>query len=353
MRALTHADSPVAVRHCLRLRCWLYLALICSTTSVASAQQSWPGPWPNSRSGINGDPRIDRASIEAFGDWRGRPADVAVVYTDRTSWESMTRGSGWVFENFKGFSGELVVSQGLVPNGRSSDLPGCAAGQFDAYFRDFGDVIARNGFPTTIVRLGWEFNGDYMPWAATNTQQWIDCYRHAAQAIRSLASKVRFDWTINSHGTPGKLCGGVSTNCYPGDDVVDIIGIDNYDLAPSAPTEAEFDRIANEPDGLSWLLAFATSRGKPFSVGEWGVAPSSNYNTTGENPHFVYWMHKWFRDNASRIAYEAYFNNCTAGVGSNLFRPAAPDCPLNVSAGNMYKLLFRDPDVLPWPDPRF
>ncbi|HKP61012.1 MAG TPA: hypothetical protein VJV78_29985 [Polyangiales bacterium] len=330
----------------------LCLALSCVSQS-ASGQASWPaGPWPLSRSGINGDPRIDRTSVEAFGDWRGRPVDIAVVYTDRTSWESMTRGSGWLFDNFKGFVGELVVSQGMVPNGRAQDMAGCAAGQFDQYFRDFGTLIVRYARPTTIVRIGWEFNGDYMPWAATNTRQWIDCFRHAAQAIRSTAPRVQIDWTINSHGTPSKLCGGVSTNCYPGDDVVDIIGIDNYDLAPSSTSQADFDRVANEPDGLNWLLAFAKSRGKKMSIGEWGVAPRSDYNTTGQNPHFIYWMHRWFKQHAADIAYESYFNSCDAGVGSNLFRSVNANCPLNSAAGNMYKMLFRDPELLPWPDPR-
>jgi hypothetical protein len=336
-------------------RRWLWLTLLCvgQLGDAALAEDGWPaGPWPDSRSGINGDPRVDRSSVEAFGDWRGRPIDIAVVYTDRTNWESMTRGSGWVFENFKGFVGELVVSQGLLPNGRSADLAACAAGQFDAYFRDFGALMVRYARPTAIVRLGWEFNGEYVAWAATNTQQWIDCYRHAAQAIRSIASRVRLDWTINSHGTPGKLCGGVSTNCYPGDDVVDIIGIDNYDLAPSSASQAEFERVANEPDGLNWLLAFARSRRKPLSVGEWGVAPRSDYNTTGQNPHFIYWMHSWFKKHAADLAYEAYFNSCDAGVGSNLFRAATPNCPLNSAAGNMYKMLFRDPEVVAWPDPR-
>ncbi|HKU44509.1 MAG TPA: hypothetical protein VJR89_40390, partial [Polyangiales bacterium] len=60
----------------------------------------------------------------------------------------------------------------------------------------------------------------------------------------------------------------------------------------------------------------------------------------------------WFRSNAAFLAYEAYFNHCTAGVGSNSFRPATQGCPRNLQAGTIYQLLFRDPEVLAWPDPR-
>ena len=61
-----------------------------------------PGEWPgaNGRSGVNGDPVIDRASVQAFCTWRGRSCPVAMVYTSRDSWEKMTSGTGWMFDNF-------------------------------------------------------------------------------------------------------------------------------------------------------------------------------------------------------------------------------------------------------------
>jgi len=307
----------------------------------ASAQSAWPGQ--TNRSGVNGDPIIDRASVEAFGDWRGRPMGVAVVYTNRSDWNAMTRGSGWVFDNFSGFPGQLVISQGLVPDGHSSDLAACGTGQFDSYFRDFGSLMVRAGRADSIVRLGWEFNGDWFAWGAANTQQWIACYRRAALAIRAANPAAVFDWTINSKGTPGHLCGGTSTNCYPGDDVVDIVGIDNYDMGPSAANEQQFNDIADAKDGLNWLLAFARAHGKRFAVGEWGVAPNSAYNQTGDNDQFVLWMHQWFQNHAADLAYESYFNHCSADVGSNLYRSGGKGCPQNPRAGNMYVNLFGDP----------
>jgi hypothetical protein len=320
----------------------LVAVLAVTVTSCRQPAGSWPGPL--GRSGVNGDPVIDRASIEAFCTWRGRACPIAHVYTDRSTWEKMTRGSGWVFDNMAGFPGTLVISQGLVPNPRRADMAGCAAGSFDQYWRDFGRLMVDKGRAASIVRLGWEFNGTFMPWSALDTDVWISCYRHAALAIRAANPRVVLDWTINSHGTPAEACGGRSTNCYPGDDVVDIIGIDNYDMGPSVGSKAEFDRVAAAPDGLTWTYEFARRHGKPFSVGEWGVAPGSDWNSHGENPEFIRWMHQWFAAHAPGIAYEAYFNNCQDGeVESNLYRPAGGDCVRrNSAAADVYRELWGD-----------
>jgi hypothetical protein len=303
-----------------------------------------PGEWPgaNGKSGVNGDPVIDRASVEAFCTWRGRSCPVAMVYTSRDSWEKMTSGTGWMFDNFSGFAGQLVISQGLVPNGRGQDMASCARGDHDQDWRNFGTLMTQKGRGTSILRLGWEMNGTFMPWSGLSTQQYIDCYRHAALAIREKAPDVVLDWTINSHGTPREACGGVSTNCYPGDDVVDIIGIDNYDQGPAAHSAADFQRIAEARDGLSWTYDFALRHHKRFSVGEWGVAPGSQWNDVGENPEFIRWMHDWFAAHAPDVAYEAYFNSCQAGdVESNLYRPAGNGCARqNTNAGAVYQDLW-------------
>ena len=317
--------------------------------SAAAQHLAWPRP--GVMSGVNGDPLIDRGSVEAFCQWRGRACEVATVYTDRSNWDAMTRNSGWLFDNFSGFPGQLVISQGLVPNGGSADMAACASGAHDQDFRDFGTLMVQKGRGASIVRLGWEFNGTFMPWSALNTQQWKDCYRRAALAIRSTNPAVILDWTINAHGTPSAACDGASTNCYPGDDVVDIIGIDNYDGAPSVGTWEDFVRVANAEDGLNWILEFAKQRGKKLSVGEWGVAPGSPYNTHGENSNFVVWMHRWFNQNAQHLVYEAYFNICSNNeLDSNLYRPTTTGCDTqNVRAGRLYQILFRDRGLPPRP----
>jgi Glycosyl hydrolase family 26 len=311
-----------------------------TTTPPGNPTGQWPGP--NGKSGVNGDPVIDAASVRAFCTWRKRDCGVAEVYTDRSDWQHMTNGSGWLYANFAGFPGQLIVSQGLVPNGGHADMGACASGTHNQDWRNFGAELVANHRGASVVRLGWEFNGTFMPWWGENTQTYVDCFRNAALNIRASDPQVVIDWTINSHGTPSQACGGTSTNCYPGDDVVDIVGIDNYDQGPSAASKADFDTIAAAPDGLSWILAFAQQHKKKLSVGEWGVAPGSQWNTAGENPQFIQWMHDWFAAHAGDIAYEAYFNTCTSDdLQSNLFRPVGSGCVRqNTNAASVYQRLW-------------
>ncbi|GGK84396.1 glycoside hydrolase family 26 protein [Mangrovihabitans endophyticus] len=298
------------------------------------------GQWPGEHglSGVNGDPVLDSAHVNAFCAARGRPCRVTQTYTDRTSWASMTQQTGWTFDLFADFAGALVVSQGLVPTGAEDDLAGCARGDFDDRWRDFGALMVSHRRGDSVVRLGWEFNEPSMAWRATDTQAWIECYRHAADNIRATNPDVLLDWTINAHRTPADLCGGVSTNCYPGDDYVDIVGIDNYDHYPWSPTRDAFDETAAAPEGLDWLYDFARTHGKLFSVGEWGVTPVGDAGQ--ENPDFVRWMHEWFARHAADLAYEAYFTDCSAGgVQSSLFRTDA-GCRPNPRSAQAYRELF-------------
>ena len=300
------------------------------------AAGAWPGP--NGLSGVNGDPIFNTAHVEQFCTARGRECKVAQTYTDRTSYASMTSGTSWTFEWFADFHGALVISQGLVPTGGEADLAGCAAGEHDRQWRDFGSLMVAYGRGDSVVRLGWEMNENTMAWRGIDTDAYLGCYRHAAQNIRATNPAVLLDWSINGHGTPAALCGGRSTNCYPGDDYVDIIGIDNYDHFPWSSTKAVFDHTATAPEGITWTYDFARTHGKPFSVGEWGVVSSGD--TGRDNPEFIRWMHQWFAAHAPDLAYELYFSECKAGgVQSSLYRTDA-DCTQNPNSATVYRKLF-------------
>lgn len=299
---------------------------------------AWPGA--NGLSGVNGFPVLNSESVDRFCADRGRPCTVAQTYTDRTDYESMTRGTGWTFEFFADFDGVLVVSQGLVPDGGEQLLDDCAAGDYDGHWRDFGSLMVEHGRGDSVVRLGWEMNEATMGWRGLDTADYLACYRRAADNLRTTNPQVVLDWTINAHHTPAALCGGLSTNCYPGDEYVDIIGIDNYDHHPWSPTKAAFDRTAAAPEGLDWLFAFARAHDKLFSVGEWGIMPTADAGQ--DNPDFVTWMHGWFADHAPRLAYEAYFQRCDGDVSqSSILRPADPDCLPNPGSSDRYRSLYR------------
>ena len=310
-----------------------------SVSASSSSPSPSSGPKTGWLSGVNGFPRLDTASVRAFCTARGRPCDVAQTYTDRTDYDTMTRGSGWVFEYFADFDGLLVISQALVPDKGESLMAACARGDYDQHWRDFGALMVAHGRGDSVVRLGWEMNEGSMAWRGLGTEEYIACYRSAATAIRAANPRVVLDWTINAHNTPADLCDGLSTNCYPGDAYVDIIGIDNYDHHPWSPTKADFDRTAAAPEGLTWLYDFARARGKEFSVGEWGIMPTGDAGR--DNPDFIRWMHAWFTEHAEHLVYEAYFQRCDGTFSqSAILRPDDPACLPNTGSSNVYKELF-------------
>src|SRR5690349_1846988 len=124
------------------------------------ANGRWPGR--NGLSGVNGDPVFDTAHVQQFCAARGRDCKVTQTYTDRTSYQSMTMSTSWTFGFFQDFDGMLVISQGLVPDGGEQDLAGCAAGEFDQYWRAFGTLMVQHGRGDSVVRLGWEMNESTM-----------------------------------------------------------------------------------------------------------------------------------------------------------------------------------------------
>jgi hypothetical protein len=64
-------------------------------------------------------------------------------------------------------------------------------------------------------------------------------------------------------------------DAYPGDDMVDIVGVDFYDMYPAYPDRAAWDAGFRStqnggPRGLGTWLEFAKAHGKRLSVPEWG-----------------------------------------------------------------------------------
>lgn len=288
-----------------------------STTHDGAAARAEAGS-PGARSGLlwmsgsNGDPSMEAKYYEAFGQWRGRAEDVAMLYTDRSSWANVTGADTFVFQNMKGWPGKLVISQPPFPQDGST-LNDCAAGAYDTHWRDFGNALVSNGRADSIVRIGWEFNGDFMYWHATNdTAQFIQCWNHVASAIKAADPRALTDWTINSKATPSDSCMGDPTNCYPGDQNVDYIGIDNYDEWPPSTT-TPFDKIANDVGGITWIYDFAVAHHKHFGVGEWGVVSGAGSNGGRDNPAFIQNMWSWFSVHAAVALYESYFSNSDPG----------------------------------------
>jgi beta-mannanase len=118
------------------------------------------------------------------------------------------------------------------------------------------------------------------------------------RSVRGAA--FRFDWCINARWRPIPLA-----DFYPGNDVVDYVGIDAYDSAVG-PGIDRWSAIYNRPDGIHDVLRFAAAHGKPMSFPEWGLwKPGGDTLGGGDDPDYVNGIARIVRQN--QVAYQSYF----------------------------------------------
>jgi hypothetical protein len=266
-------------------------------------------PAPPHRSGLawasgvylpNGTP----AAAAAFAKWRGHPLDVVEVWLNDSSWASIT-DPAWLYQRWAGSGYSMIFSVPMLPHARGVSIQACAKGAYNAHWRRFGKVIRSYGLGYSIIRLGWEFNGNWVRWSAGDPASWARCWRQVVTSARSAAPSLRWDWNVN-RGVSKALAD--PARAYPGNGYVSMIGVDSYDWWPGANTAAGWQRELNGPQGLNYWLAFASAHGKRLSVPEWG---NIVYGQTagGDDPAYVWHMRAFFAANTSRIAFETNFQN--------------------------------------------
>jgi len=208
----------------------------------------------------------------------------------------------------------LVLSVPMLPASAQGQLAAGAAGSFDSYFRSLAQSMVARGLGNSVVRVGWEANGSWFAWNATqDPASWKAFYRRIVLTMRSVSGAgFSFDWTAN----PGTSLSFASF--YPGDDVVDIVGLDVYDIkwqdTTSSP-EQRWNFVLNQFNGLIAHRDFAAQHGKPLSFPEWGLyAKGDEQGGGGDNPYFIDRMADWFANN--NVAYQAYFSWGTSDLSS-------------------------------------
>ncbi|SHI22729.1 glycoside hydrolase family 26 protein [Streptomyces sp. 3214.6] len=174
-----------------------------------------------------------------------------------------------------------------------------AAGEFDHHFRTLAERLVALKVPDTVIVLGWEMNGiTYTHRCGPDPEAWKKYWNRIVSTMRSVpGQKFRFDFT------PSRGKDAVPwTQCYPGDDTVDIIGMDSYDQ----PTGLSFDEQVKEPYGLQEHVEFARTHGKPISYPEWGLFRN------GDNAEYMRRMLAWMDEH--KPLYNTLTDYCPHGV---------------------------------------
>ncbi|MGX1562909.1 glycoside hydrolase family 26 protein [Streptomyces sp. NPDC055506] len=208
-----------------------------------------------------------------------------------------------------------------------------AAGEFDHHFRVLAERLVELKVPDTVLVLGWEMNGTtYTHRCGPDPEAWKKYWNRIVTTMRSVpGQKFRFDFT------PSRGRDAVPwTKCYPGDDTVDIIGMDSYDQ----PAGMSFEQQVKEPYGLQDHVDFAKAHGKPISYPEWGLFRN------GDNADYMRDMLAWMEEH--KPLYNTLTDYCPHGVWQ---------CGANPKSSQLYRsVLFgrtdqATPPLVPTPKP--
>ncbi|MCI3239309.1 glycoside hydrolase family 26 protein [Streptomyces spinosisporus] len=277
------------------------------------------------------------ARMQQFSRWLGgTEVRVGHTYLPGDVWSNIEGGHGfldsWAEWRRAKADRMLVLNVPLMEHNEAdvSDtavrrlLRRAAAGAYDEHFRVLAQRLVALGATDTILVLGWEMNGTtYTHRCGPDPEDWKEYWRRIVTVMRSVpGQKFRFDFTP----TRGKDA-IPWPECYPGDDVVDIVGMDSYDM----PHGMSFDEQVSEPYGLQFHVDFAREHHKPISYPEWGMFRN------GDDSVYMLRMLDWM--NEHRPLYNTLTDYCPHGVWQ---------CTGNPRASAVYRAVM---STVPLPEP--
>jgi beta-mannanase len=221
------------------------------------------------------------------------------------SWPHMLSTAEWDMKCWDGAPYRMAISVPMLVNGAT--FAAGARGDYNDYFRKLAEIWVKHGRGDSYLRIGWEFNGGWYPWYAGKGQSdWVALFRNIVQSVRSVpGAKFKIVWNP-TRGSPGIRPDQV----YPGDDVVDIIGIDSYNVGYRPQDKIDplgrWQYQLTQPYGLNWVAKFAAQHKKSLAVPEWGTGTRGDGSGYGDDPLYVRNMAKWIADN--NVVFHAYWD---------------------------------------------
>jgi len=241
--------------------------------------------------------------LPAYQEWLGRKVDQMLEFI---SWEVLAKHQGWAVKCWRTSGQESVVfSLPMLPPDRSRKLAGGAQGKFDELFSRYAELLISRGYGSSVIRIGWEFNAAWYAWdASKDPEAWIAYWRRIVTAMRKTpGANFRYDWC------PAAAAKGFNAEkAYPGDDYVDIVGLDFYNMPVGQKDDSpqgRWDARMKMQHGLGWQRDFARSRGKPMSLPEWGTGVHKKWGGPADDPYFIEQMAAWM--NSNPYVYQNYW----------------------------------------------
>jgi fibronectin type 3 domain-containing protein len=325
----------------------LAAGLICLLASVTAVQRATAQVPSVGRSGLPWNAGVynnnaSASSVAGFEAWRGRPVDSILWFATRLQWDQFDNDFPPDVTNFPGI--KVLAVPPFPESLGTAGLGQVAAGTHNGRWVTFGQSLVAAGLNNnkTVIRIGWEMNGNWYVWSATTGLEttFINAWRNVVNSIRAGgATAVQFDWSVNK-GNQGNTNAWAA---YPGDAYVDIIGVDFYDHWSPSFNDAQFASNRAQVPSLDDVLAKCIAANKQIALDEWGVSHNGP-NGGDDNPFYIQKIWDWLNANASRIAYETTYddlgsdNDFGGKLTHNLSPPIGTSSNPNSSA--LYKSLW-------------
>lgn len=208
-----------------------------------------------------------------------------------------------------------------------------AAGQYDSVLQGIVKTWVDAGFTNLVFRPGWEMNLPGTNYAGDSPQSqadWVSAFQHVYTVLHQAAAadgaNVQVVWNPS---TTNYSNAEATTNLYPGNAYVDVIGADAYaniypysDGGPGAAyhdwstgaedttvaqfiadpvnrthywsnpaaTEWSLDGSGGHSQSLDSLIQFAEAQGKPFAIPETGAGNSNGGQDVNDDAAFPQWL---------------------------------------------------------------
>ncbi len=301
-----------------------------------------------------------------------------------SSWNSLSLASAadWFLKPASVFMQEspgrtIVVGVPLLPGPTDgsgpADGPGAgqrvsltvgATGAYNGYFRSMGENLVAAHLGNCVLRIGWEFNGDWYTWKVSNPADAASFAAYWKQIVDTLRTvpgqNFRFLWggalTYVGPKPPFQL-----EDAYPagtdaaGRPYVDFVGVDVYDENwtlypwPSSATPEQIEgartrvwqeMVLSRTDwwGIPIWDAIAREHHVPLTIPEWGL--STDAHGGQDNTAFVQKMYDYIQDPANNVYFAAYYD----AEGSKI-SPVNGYVTKLVKGAALYRALFALPPV--------
>jgi hypothetical protein len=275
-----------------------------------------------------------KARVDQYETFLGRPVDYIVQFVGPTTWTTYTSSTGtlawWIgqWDDYpQSYRDRMVLSLPMLPtSNEGSTLALGAAGNYNAHWTTIATRLVNGGYGNCIIRLGWEFNGDWYRWSALGGKhlQFRDYWIQVVNSMRAVPG-ANFKFCFNP--TAGDT-GMNPMSAWPGAAYVDYIGLDVYDIYsgyttagyPDAMPAWQVTSIRNNGWAsikswgnyhLDWWKAQSIAQGVPLCIPEWGLDNPLTGWLAGrggkDNTTFLQNFRNWMYNPDNNVAWGAYF----------------------------------------------